>query len=305
MIPQSQLSKNLWIIKPLEGEKDVFLFSNFKDIENFIYNRPVKTQWLIQKYIENPLLYNGRKFDIKIWCLITDKNEVYIYKNSYFKTSSYTYNMTNIDNLVIHSTNTKIQKLGDFSRYEEGNTVSLDIIDEFLFTFFTEMKLETHILPRIYDIVIDIFQSIRNKINYRHRRNCFELLTFDFIIDKDFRLWLLDIHNKLDMSGYCKYMKNILPKLIEEILSLTVDLTFPPIVENYNLGLKENYFELIYSEHGGKKSKRRNYDKKNYYPFEKLIPHNPLKSSSLDKNDKIISSKYTQLYQIYEVFITI
>jgi len=35
---------------------------------------------LLQKYIEKPLTYYGRKFDIRMWILITHNMEVYIFK---------------------------------------------------------------------------------------------------------------------------------------------------------------------------------------------------------------------------------
>jgi hypothetical protein len=46
----------------------------------FIDSRPVGTLCVVQKYIERPLLYKGRKFDIRIWTVATAKNEVYFYK---------------------------------------------------------------------------------------------------------------------------------------------------------------------------------------------------------------------------------
>ena len=38
---------------------------------------------VIQKYIEKPLLYYGRKFDIRIWVLLTQNLNVYMFEEGH------------------------------------------------------------------------------------------------------------------------------------------------------------------------------------------------------------------------------
>ena len=44
--------------------------------------------FVIQKYIEMPLLINERKFDIRAWVLVTHDLKVYFFKEGYLRTSS-------------------------------------------------------------------------------------------------------------------------------------------------------------------------------------------------------------------------
>ena len=49
--------------------------------------------FVIQKYIEAPLLIKNRKFDIRIWVLVNHKMDVYWFREGYMRTSSETYNI--------------------------------------------------------------------------------------------------------------------------------------------------------------------------------------------------------------------
>lgn len=47
--------------------------------------------WVAQKYIEKPLLFKDRKFDIRVWVLISPKGDLLFHKYPYVRTSSFKY----------------------------------------------------------------------------------------------------------------------------------------------------------------------------------------------------------------------
>ena len=44
--------------------------------------------FVIQKYLEKPLLVGNRKFDIRVWVLVTHSCQVFVFKEGYIRTSS-------------------------------------------------------------------------------------------------------------------------------------------------------------------------------------------------------------------------
>lgn len=48
---------------------------------------PNDTHYVLQKYIERPLLVHGRKFDLRVWVLVTCDMKVYFYKEGYVRTA--------------------------------------------------------------------------------------------------------------------------------------------------------------------------------------------------------------------------
>ncbi len=42
----------------------------------------------MQKYIERPMLLNGRKFDIRVWAMVTHQREIFFFKEGYLRLSS-------------------------------------------------------------------------------------------------------------------------------------------------------------------------------------------------------------------------
>ena len=49
--------------------------------------------FVIQKYIEQPLLIRDRKFDIRLWVLVTHEHKCFLFKEGYIRMSSYKYTL--------------------------------------------------------------------------------------------------------------------------------------------------------------------------------------------------------------------
>ena len=93
--------------------------------------------------------------------------------------------------------------------------------------------------------MIDSFLSVRKKMNPNNRKHCFELFGFDFLLDEDFRIWLIEINTNPFLGTPNKYMEELVPKLMDDLLKLVVDPILKPRIVTPDV---ENGFELIYKE---------------------------------------------------------
>lgn len=79
-----------------------------------------KRTYILQAYLDKPLLYQKRKFDIRHYVLITCVNgcvKGYWYGEGYVRTASFEYNLSS-NNASIHLTNDAIQKwLPGYGKY--------------------------------------------------------------------------------------------------------------------------------------------------------------------------------------------
>ena len=70
-------------------------------------------------------MISKRKFDIRLWILVTHEHKCYYFKEGYIRMSAQKYNLNQPDNPFVHLTNNAIQKHGEnYGAYEEGNILS-------------------------------------------------------------------------------------------------------------------------------------------------------------------------------------
>lgn len=88
-------------------------------------------QFIAQKYIENPMIIKNRKFDLRVWVIVTDWNPltVWMFKKPYVRFPAHDYTTDNIENNYAHLANNSIAKYANqvANKFEiEGNMLFLE-----------------------------------------------------------------------------------------------------------------------------------------------------------------------------------
>ena len=129
-------------------------------------------------------------------------------------------------------------------------------------------------MPRIKDIIIDTFLCAKRKMNPNHRSNVFELFGFDFLLDEDFRIWLIECNYNPFLGTPCEFMRTLVPNMINDMLKIVLDPVLKP--KNQVDPNRENEFELLYQDashqHGPAVNRRRPFGFDLLYPIPELVP---------------------------------
>lgn len=252
-------SHNLWIIKPGENTNcghGIHVSSSLSEIESLISSSAPKRSLIVQKYLEKPLLVHKRKFDIRCYGLCTSFNghiQGYFYHDGYLRTSSKEFSLRNVSNRFIHLTNDAVQKKSeDYGKFESGNKMSYAEFQRYL-----EANLPgkgsfwTDLWPQMRQLVTDSLRATHKQLDPRQRQHSFEVLGYDFMVDEDFRVWLIEVNTNPCLELSSAYLAGLIPAMLDNALRIAVDPYFPePIGKRQNqwsAQVFQNRFELVFS----------------------------------------------------------
>ena len=112
--------KSIWIMKPIckSQGKGIFLFRDLKEISDWKKGGKEKKNpeevevYIVQRYIERPLLVGGKKFDMRIYVLVTSyvPLRAYVYREGFVRFSNTRFTTERIEDSYVHLTNVAIQK---------------------------------------------------------------------------------------------------------------------------------------------------------------------------------------------------
>lgn len=141
--------------------------------------------------------------------------------------SGYEYSMThdNLDDDAIHLTNNAIQKnCPNYGAHEDGNQLSFGDMKKWLKTIGRKSSdFENFILPKMKYYAATSLYSARKKLNAAKRKFCFELFGFDYILDSDLNVFLIECNTNPCIEESSKILKRLLPRMLDDMFKLTID----------------------------------------------------------------------------------
>ena len=186
----------------------------------------VKTAWVIQKYVERPLLCSGgRKFDIRAWVLLTADYRIGLYREGVLRTTAVPYSLDNLDDQFAHLSNHCIAtQHPDYGKVEATNEMWFRDFDDYLVaTYGAEKSFYKAIYPQIRDIVRHSLLAVREQLENSPTASfeAFHLFGYDVMVTEDFRATLIEINSSPAVAA------DLMPGMTRAIVHETVDNLFP------------------------------------------------------------------------------
>lgn len=259
--------KNMFIIKPVASSRG-------RGIKMMTSISSVGSKCLVSHYIDNPLIINKKKFDLRLYVVITGfaPLKVYLYEEGLVRFASQEYNTdaSNLSNKFQHLTNYSINKNNkDFdNKVNDNNELtgskwSLAALRK----YFEQNNMDYNALfEKINDIVVKSCITIADKTiettdRLTANENClFELYGFDVLIDSNLRPWLMEVNLNPSLNCDTDLDLKIKSMVMTDLFTL--------------LGL-EPYSHLVDNESDNKSRKIKT-----------------LKSNNLTIDDVIVSEKF-------------
>ena len=186
---------------------------------------------IIQKYLDYPLLYYNRKFDIRCFVLVDSNFNVYYCKEGHLKGSSEKYDLNNT-NKFIHITNHSVQKkCNKFEKYEFGNEMSYNDFKKYLIKNNISLDEFDKLISKMKNMILISMNSVKNKLMRTNNVLCFEIFGYDFIIDKNFKPYILEINNNPGLGISSPLIEKIIPRMLDDAFRLTIDKVFNTIYD--------------------------------------------------------------------------
>jgi tubulin polyglutamylase TTLL1 len=238
-LPVKDHPENLWILKPSglsqgEGVKIVWSFdwlrNDLHKIEEVTLNYEGQPQeYVVQRYIKNVLLLDGKKSEIRIYWLIAslDPLLVLMYPEGTARLTRLPFKLDDFSNPLIHITNIYQQK-----KYG-GNNPDIVLKWDFLRlqNYLTKEKttpptfIEEVLRPRLRKILAYIVRAnIQHLKKIPQSGHFFGLYGADFILDDQLTPWLTEVQEGPGLSYDDTVKQGVIPPMLRGAAAIVLEI---------------------------------------------------------------------------------
>ncbi|KAH7331593.1 hypothetical protein KP509_20G042100 [Ceratopteris richardii] len=227
-VEEFKKNPGVWIMKPVgkaQG-KGIFLFTKLSQISEWKKGRwktdtPQVENYIVQKYIDNPYLVGGKKFDLRIYVLVVSYAplKAYLYRSGFarFTNSRFTMKKEDIINNFVHLTNFSIQKHAPTYDSKNGTKWPLFNLKLHMITKHGE-KVVHDLFRQIEELITRSLLSVQNVII--QDKHCFELYGYDILIDEALKPWLLEVNASPSLAADTTSDYTLKYGMLEDLLTV-------------------------------------------------------------------------------------
>jgi hypothetical protein len=264
-MPAADREENLWILKPCNLSKGVGIRVIWKlnDIKQQLIDNsgqlPVKKHglqdYIIQKYIKNPLLLNGHKSEIRVYWLIAslDPLLVLMFNGGTTRLTTLKYSLGDYDNPLVHVTNAYQQK-----KHPEYDSLAVlkwsfkDLGIYFVESGYTDNEnyIAEVLLPKCNAIIATVVEAMASTLKAKPGTGlCFGLYGADIIIDDNLTPWLAEVQRGPGLSHSDDVKKHVIPAMVAESINIMQEVRYKKL---HNLSLTDlesaRFFQWVVNE---------------------------------------------------------
>lgn len=226
-----------WIVKPAGKSQGagIFLVHKLSQVKNRCHGGPAAAslggageRHVVSRYVERPLLVGGRKFDLRLYVLVTSFHPLraYLYAGGFcrFCQARYSPRMQLLRDPLVHLTNVSVQKQGADYNGRHGGKWSLRSL---------QLYLEG---CRGKESARGLGDGVRASVRHSLRAvaavmacdpHCFECYGYDVLVDEDLHPWLMEVNASPSLSCTTDADRRLKGRLLDDLLRLLFDRRGP------------------------------------------------------------------------------